>query len=146
MPRLVTGLFYNRDEAEHAVEALTAQGIPADQIYLETEITPTADMGRKGGEVTRLEQERRFAGLETGLVIGLTVGILAGAGVGMLGQGMTEMMAPVNGAGRVALSPVLASPWWGALCGAILGLIAGGLIGWVVDFTLARLGAGPPLP
>jgi len=146
MPRLVTGLFYDRIGAENAVEALRAQGIPAEDIYLETEVAPTGEMGRKGGEVIRWEQERRFAGLETGLVIGLAVGILAGAGTGMLGQAMSEMMAPINGAGKVALSPVMISPWWGALAGAILGLIAGGLIGWVVDFTLTRLGAGPPLP
>src|SRR5438094_10226248 len=119
MPRLVTGLFYDRIGAENAVEALRAQGVPAEDIYLETEVTPMGEMGRKGGEVTRLEQERRFAGLETGLVIGLTVGILAGAGTGMLGQAIAEMTAPVTGAGRVALSPMLASPWWGALAGAI---------------------------
>ena len=58
MPRLVTGLFYDRIEAENAVEALRAQGIPAEDIYLETEVAPPGEIGRKGGEVSRLEQER----------------------------------------------------------------------------------------
>jgi hypothetical protein len=72
---LVTGVFYERREAERAVEALTAQGYPVQDIYLEREVMPSADVGRKGGEVSRLEKERRFAGLETGLVIGITVGL-----------------------------------------------------------------------
>src|SRR5260370_15815812 len=84
MPRLVTGLFYNRSEAERAVDALKAQGIPAESIYLETEVMPDTAMGRKGGEVSRAETERRFAGMETGLIIGLIVGALAGIGTGIL--------------------------------------------------------------
>jgi hypothetical protein len=145
MPRLVTGLFYSRGEAESAVEALKAQGIPAENIYLETEVIHDGGIGRKGGEVSRVEKERRFAGLETGLIIGLTVGVLAGIGVGMLGGTMAEWMRTVH-PGPVGISPVLVSPLWAGIAGAILGLIAGGLIGWVVDYTLTRLGAGPPLP
>jgi hypothetical protein len=144
MPRLVTGLFYDRSEAERAVDALRAQGIPSEDIYLEEEVTPTADIGRKGGEVSSLETERRFAGLETGLVIGLTVGILAGLGVGMMGTAISEMMIRVDPQSHFA--PVLANPALTALGGALLGLIAGGLIGWIVDHTLTRMGAGPPLP
>src|SRR5258708_7461891 len=146
MSRLVTGLFYDRIEAQRAVDSLKAQGIPAEDIYLETEVTPTADVGRKGGEVSRLELERRLAGLESGLMIGLIVGALAGAGTGMLGGAMTEMMRPISGTNGPFLPLMMASPLWGALGGAILGLIAGGLIGWMVDFTLTQLGAGPPLP
>jgi len=144
MPRLVTGLFYQRGEAERAVEALKAQGIPAENIYLEREIVPSADMGRKGGQVGQLEQERRFAGLETGLIIGLAVGFLAGAGVGTMGADMNDMMHAVNP--TASLPGILTSPWLAGIIGALLGLIAGGLIGWVVDFTLTQLGAGPPLP
>jgi hypothetical protein len=144
MPRLVTGLFYERSEAERAIEALKSQGVPPESIYLESEVPPTPDVGRKGGEVGRLETERRFAGLETGVIIGLTVGLLAGIGVGMLGGAISELMFRTEA--KSGLSPMLANPWLTALSGALLGLIAGGLIGWIVDFTLTRLGAGPPLP
>jgi len=144
MTRLVTGLFYERGEAERAVDALRTQGIPADCIYVEREVTPSADIGRKGGEVSQLEQERRFAGMETGLIIGLAVGLLAGIGVGIMGTEMAEMMLRVDPS--IQLSPMMTNIWMTALMGALLGLIGGGLVGWVVDQTLNRMGAGPPLP
>ena len=144
MPRLVTGLFYDRAEAERAIDELKAEGIPADNIYLETEMLPAGDVGRKGGEVTALEQERRFAGMESGMIIGLAIGLLAGTGVGMMGAEMGGMMLRVDP--TVSLSPLMMNPGWAAIIGALCGLIAGGLIGWVVDFTLNRMGAGPPLP
>jgi hypothetical protein len=148
MPRLVTGVFYDRSEAERAVETLKAQGIPSEDIYLETELEPTTEVGSKGGEVSRLENERRFAGLETGLVIGGTVGCLAGLGVGMLGAAMKEMITSIADPDNpiAMLTPMVAHPMWSAIGGALLGLIAGGLIGWIIDFTLTRMGAGPPLP
>jgi hypothetical protein len=145
MSRLVTGLFYERSEAERAAEALKAQGIPSEDIYLEAEVTPSPEIGRKGGEVARGEQERRVAGLETGIIIGLTVGLLAGLGFGFLGGAMAEWMRTIEPT-STGLAPVIGSPLWGAVAGALIGIIAGGLIGWVVDFTLNRLGAGPPLP
>jgi hypothetical protein len=144
MSRLVTGLFYERVEAERAVEALRSEGIPSGEIYLEREVPFTTEMGSKGGEVSRTEQERRFAGLETGIIIGLTVGVLAGVGFGFLGSVMSDWMGTVE-PGR-SLPPVLASPAWSGLIGALLGIVTGGLIGCIVDFTLTRLGAGPPLP
>jgi hypothetical protein len=145
MTRLVTGLFYERSEAERAVEALKAHGIPSESIYLEGEVTSYPEIGRKGGEVARSEQERRVAGLETGIIIGLTVGVLAGIGFGMLGGSISQWMRTIEPASS-GLTPVMANPLWGALCGGLIGIIAGGLIGWVVDLTLNRLGAGPPLP
>jgi hypothetical protein len=146
MPRLVTGLFYERSEAERAVKELQAQGVPSEDIYLETEVPPTQEIGRKGGEVSRLEQERRFAGLETGLIIGVTVGLLAGLGIGIMGSAMSELMRTFSDAPNTALPVVPGNVWITALAGAVLGLLAGGLIGWMVDFTLNRLGAGPPMP
>jgi hypothetical protein len=144
MSRLVTGLFYSRSEAEQAVRTLQSEGIAVDDIYLETEVEPSEQMGRKGGEVSSLERERRIAGTETGLIIGLAVGLLAGFGVGMLGSGIVEATATMPTPGVVPAP--LTSPATCALFGAILGLIVGGLIGWTVDNTLSRMGAGPPLP
>jgi hypothetical protein len=145
MPRLVTGLFYNRMDAERAVDALKAQAIPAENIYLETEVMPSGVIGRKGGEVSRAEKERRIAGLETGLIIGLIIGALAGIGTGILGGTMAESVRTVQ-PGPTGISAVLQSPALAGLVGALLGLIAGGIVGWVVDFTLTQLGAGPAPP
>jgi hypothetical protein len=146
MPRLVTGVFYGRREAERAVEALKTQGLSEADIFLEREVTPSPEAGRKGGEVSRLEKERRFAGLETGLVIGVTVGLLAGLGIGILGSAMAEMMHAGADVPVLRLSPWLVAPTLSALAGALIGLLAGGVIGYIIDFTLNRLGAGPPLP
>jgi hypothetical protein len=146
MPRLVTGVYYERSEAERAVEALRTRGIPAENIYLESEVPPSPDAGWKGGEVSRLEQERRFAGLETGILMGLTFGLLSGLGISILGSTMHEWALRDSGSQPVGMPMMLANPWLAALMGALTGLVAGGVIGWIVDFTLTRLGAGPPLP
>jgi hypothetical protein len=145
MPRLVTGLFYERGEAERAVEALKAAGVPAESIYLEREVDPASDIGRKGGEVGRGERERRIAGLESGVIIGLACGLLAGIGVGLMGTAITEVERATS-PGSPAMSPFGTNPWVAALLGALAGTIAGALIGWVVDYTLNRMGAGPARP
>jgi hypothetical protein len=62
----------------------------------------------------------------------------------MLGAEIAEMMHRYDTAAPVPA--LMAQPWLAALVGALLGLIAGGLIGWVIDYTLSRMGAGPPLP
>jgi len=142
MPRLITGLFYSREEAERAIESLKSAGISPEDIYLEQEVDLTADVGRKGGEVSRLEQERRFAGLQTGMINGLAVGLLGGLGVGLIGSGLTDMMRAEGD----TLSPWLGNPVLTTIMGALLGLVAGGLIGWLIDTTLNRLGAGPARP
>jgi hypothetical protein len=60
---------------------------------------------------------------------------------------MDEMIRVVSSdVPRNLLSPWLANPLATALSGGLLGLIAGGSIGCLIDFTLNRLGAGPPLP
>lgn len=146
MPRLITGVYYERSEAERAAAALRAQGIPAENIYLEAEVLPDPDVGWKGGEVGRLERERRFAGLETGILMGLTLGLLSGLGIGFLGAAMQEWTMRVSGNEPVGMPMLLANPWLAGLTGALAGLVAGALIGWIVDFTLTRMGAGPPLP
>jgi hypothetical protein len=142
MPRLVTGLFYSREEAERAIESLMSAGIPSADIYLEQEVDPTAEIGRKGGEVSRLEQERRFAGLETGMINGLAMGFLGGLGVGIIGSGVGDMLQSQG----EQFSSLITNPFVTSLSGAVIGLTAGGLIGWVIDTTLSRLGAGPAPP
>jgi hypothetical protein len=147
MSRLVTGLFYERSEAERAVEALRSEGVPSESIYLEGELPLTTEVGRKGGAVSRTEQERRIAGLESGIIIGLTVGVLAGVGFGFLGSSLSEWIARVEPSNSALTLPLaFTSPVWGGVIGALFGILTGGLIGCVVDYTLSRLGAGPPLP
>jgi hypothetical protein len=147
MPRLVTGLFYERSEAERAVSALKSEGLPSESIYLEAEVSPTSEIGRKGGAVSRSEQERRFAGLETGVIVGLTVGCLAGLGFGYLGSALADWTRTVPPTSvESALPVILTHPFMSAVVGAVIGLIAGALIGRTVDFTLTALGAGPPMP
>jgi hypothetical protein len=146
MQHIVTGVYYERADAERAVDALRADGVPVEDIYLETEVSAGPEAGWKGGEVGRLEQERRFAGLETGVLMGLALGALSGLGMSLLGGAMQEWMSRTDGGAAHTLPAVLASPWPATLAGALIGAITGALIGWVVDFTLTRLGAGPPLP
>lgn len=147
MSRLVTGLFYNRQEAESAVQTLRDAGVPTSDIYLEQEVEPTAEIGRKGAEVSRLEKERRFAGLESGVIIGLSIGLLAGMGIGMFGQGIAAPMRTINDPSiNAMLPPVLTNPVMSALLGALLGAVVGAIIGRIIDMTLDRLGAGPARP
>src|SRR5947207_3130697 len=92
MPRLVTAVFYDRGEAQHAMEALLAGGIRAGCIYFEEEVTPSGDAGSKGGEIRRSETERRFAGLQSGLMIGLILGAMGGLTVGLLGDSFKALL------------------------------------------------------
>jgi hypothetical protein len=147
MPRLVTGLFYSRQDAEAALRGLQEAGIPATDLYLEQEVDPEAGVGRKGGEVTRLETERRIAGLETGVIIGLAVGLIAGVGMGMMGSAIQDA-ARANGDPDLvhAVPAFLMSPTLGGLVGALFGAILGAIIGRIIDSTLDRMGAGPAPP
>jgi len=65
--------------------------------------------------------------------------------MGFLGSAMGDWTYAVEGS-RAGISPLLLNPALTALCGALIGLITGALIGWVVDYTLTCMGAGPPLP
>jgi hypothetical protein len=143
---LVTGVYYEKGDAERAVAELRSRGIPAEEVYLETEVSAGPEAGWKGGEVTRLEQERRLAGREAGVLMGVTFGVLSGLGISLLAGVLQEWMAKVPGAESTVLPMVLASPWLAAVAGGLIGIVVGALIGLVVDFTLTCLGAGPPLP
>lgn len=145
MPRLVSGVFYERSEAERAVEALKRLGIPPENIYLEAEMTPPMNGRRTDHAVSSVEKERRFAGLETGLIIGPIVGFLAGMGIGTLCDAMSVLMRNASG-DTIQISPLFANPFVTAAIGLFVGLLVGGIIGWMIDYTLTLLGAGPPLP
>jgi hypothetical protein len=151
MSRLVTGVYYDYEEAERALDRLSAQSIPKESIYVVTSTQPP-DIGRKGGRLEAHAKERRFAGMKMALIIGMTTGFLAGLGVGVLGQAMAQMMMNSTDTATLAkLSPLLASPllnqpWLTAVSGGLIGFLAGGLIGLAVDYALARLGAIPPPP
>jgi hypothetical protein len=144
--RLVTGVYYERGIAEQAVAAVRSKGVSPDEIFLESEVTAGPEAGWKGGEVTRLEQERRLAGRETGLLMGITFGVLSGLGISVLGGVLREWMVRMPGGEPVTMPFVLASPWLAAVAGGLIGAVVGWAIGFVVDATLSRLGAGPPLP
>ena len=147
MPRLVTGLFYSRREAEDALEALRNAGISSTDLYLEQEVDPSEEIGRKGGEVSRLEAERRFAGLESGAIIGFAVGLLGGLGIGMLGSTIADGARREGDPTLINMLPgLLASPMLSALAGAVIGALVGAIIGRIIDYTLDRMGAGPAPP
>jgi hypothetical protein len=139
-------VYYERGDAERAVAALCSKGVPPQEIFLETEVSAGPEAGWKGGEVTRVERERRLAGRETGLLMGITFGVLAGLGISVLGGVLHEFMVRTSGDTPITLPFVLASPWLAALAAAFIGAIVGWVIGFVVDATLTRMGAGPPLP
>jgi hypothetical protein len=143
---MVTGVYYERDIAERAVAALRSKGVPPDGIFLESEVTAGPEAGWKGGEITRIEQERRLAGRETGLLMGITFGVISGLGISVLGGVLHEWMVRMPGNEPMTMPYVLASPWLAAVAAGLIGAVVGWVIGFVVDATLTRLGAGPPLP
>lgn len=144
MSRMVTGLFYEREEAERAIAALKAEGFAAEDIFLETEVEP-GEMGRKGGEIRRAERERRLAGMETGMLLGLTMGVLSGIAISILGQSIVTLTAS-NPPGSPTFPMQLANSVLMGILGGLVGLIAGTAIGTTVDQTLTRMGAGPAMP
>jgi hypothetical protein len=144
MARLVTGVFYTRGEAERAVGSLKEQGIPAADVYLEVEVSPTVAAPAAATRTRRSEHERRYAGLETGLIVGLALGLMAGMGMGMFGSAMLDLVRSTPVPAEQRVPGLLGQPHLMAIFGALLGMLVGGLIGWIVDSTLNRLGAGPP--
>jgi len=143
MSQLVTGQFYERADAMRAVEVLKASGIPAADIYLEEEINTHEEMMEPTDEVERAERERRFAGLETGMIIGLVLGMIAGGGTGLLFDGIGSTL---DGEAARMIPAFLMQPMWCGVLGAAIGVIAGAIVGWMVDYTLTRMGAGPARP
>lgn len=144
MSRMVTGLFYEREEAERAIAALKAEGFAPEDIFLETEVEP-GEAGAKGGEIRRAEQERRLAGMETGMLLGLTMGVVSGLALSMLSQGILALMLG-NPVGQPEFPAQLGNTLLMGIVGGLIGLIVGTAIGTTVDQTLTRMGAGPAMP
>jgi hypothetical protein len=141
MARLLTGEFNDRAAAESTIEDLVRAGIPRDQIYIETELPPDPMRGRKGGEVAKAEAERRIAGTETGVLVGAILGLLGGLLAAMVNEAL--VLATQR---EVAMNWPFTSFWASALMGLVVGALAGAALGFTVDFTLNRLGAGPARP
>jgi hypothetical protein len=141
MSRIVTGLFYERTQADSAIALLKERGIPGENLILETEVPSTFREDQKFG---RLEKERRYAWLEVGLIIGLVMGLLSGWAIGILAEAMAGLMKQVDETAR--LSPWMTNLLLTVPLGGVIGVLVGGTIGWVVDHTLNRMGAGPPVP
>ena len=137
MPRLITGEFNSRSDADRVIDDLVRAGIPRDQIYVETELPADTESGWKGGEVSAAEAERRIAGIQTGALVGAILGLLFGIAMAMMNHvywlvSRGESMGwPMN------------SFFWSAVIGLVIGLCVGLAVGATIDSTLTRLGAGP---
>jgi hypothetical protein len=122
-PRMVTGLFRDRDSAERAYNALSDRGYNKDDVTLmmsdDTRKTHFADTDTELGS-------KAAEGAGIGAGIGGTIGAVL-AGIAAVG---TTLVLP--GIGLVVAGPIAA-----AIAGAGAGGVAGGLVG-------ALIGAGIP--
>src|SRR5262245_30022985 len=137
MSRMVTGEFSSLEAVSEVIPELVQSGIPREEIYIEREVTP----GAPTRKIVAAEAERRFAGLQVGALVGLVFGAFGGGAMTILNE---ALVAPDT--------PFLALPWpfhtmgWSIFFCAVLGVVIGAALGLVVDFTLTRVGAGPPKP
>jgi hypothetical protein len=126
-PRMVTGMFKDRDSAERAYKTISDRGYEQDEVNL-----MMSDEARKrhfGTTTTTTETElgnKALEGAGAGAGIGGTVGAIVGA-IAAIG---TSLVIP--GLGLVVAGPVAA-----ALAGAGAGGATGGIIG-------ALVGSGMP--
>src|SRR3954452_16484805 len=141
MPRLLTGEFNSGTDADRVIDDLVRAGIPREQIYIETELPEDTERGRRGGEVTQAEAERRIAGLQTGALVGGILGMMAGLGL----ETMNHMYWLMSGGDRWMVWP-FNSIAWSIVAGLVIGLAIGAALGATIDATLTRLGAGPAKP
>ncbi|MCR6502008.1 hypothetical protein MUO32_23530 [Shinella sp. CPCC 101442] len=116
MTKTATGLFDNYSDAQAAVNALEARGIPSDDISI---MSNNVDE-RRTGDTNAAE------GAGAGAGIGAAVG-----GVGGLLTGLGIMAIP--GVGPVVAAGWLAATAAGAAAGAVAGGAAGGLIGAMTE-------------
>jgi Heat induced stress protein YflT len=115
---LVTGIFRNREKAEQAADALTADGFSANDISLLMSDTT------RGREFAMREATKAPEGATTGATIGGVLGSIA-AGLAAVGT------LAIPGLSLVAAGPVLA-----ALSGFGAGAAAGGLVGGLIGLGI----------
>lgn len=112
--RTITGLFDTYEDANRAVSALEAAGIPSSDISIisNDENAPSDNMAATGAET----------GAGVGAAAGGAGGLLAGLG-----------LIAIPGVGPVVAAGWLAATLAGAATGALAGGAAGGLIGALTD-------------
>lgn len=134
MSTLITGMFDNRKDAEHAVDALLERGATRDDISIVVNDKarsqyfpndPAQDMGNKAGE-----------GAGVGAAVGGTLGAIGGA------LALTAGNLFLPGVGLLAAGPLLAG-LAGAGAGGLAGTLVGALVGMgIPEEEAARYEAG----
>lgn len=128
---MVTGLFPDRESAEHAYNTTTSRGYGRDDVnllmsdetrskYFSSDDTANTDLGNKA-------MEGAGVGGGIGTAVGATLGALAAIG--------TNLVLP--GLGLVIAGP-LAAGLAGAGAGALTGGLVGALVGWGIPEERAR--------
>src|SRR5436190_2250071 len=136
MSRMVTGEFSSLEAVGGVIPELVKSGIPREEIYVEREVAP----GAPTRKIVAAEAERRFAGLQTGAIVGVVFGAFGGLALAIMNEALVAP-GPANDLGLPW--PFYAMGWSIFFCG-VVGIVIGAALGFVVDFTLTRLGAGPP--
>lgn len=115
---LIVGLFSDTLDVQQAIDALTAQGIPREQIGV------VAEEGAVTAALTDTEKEMALEGAGAGAVGGGVLGGLIGL---VLGTAMTVAFGPVLILGIPALAGTTAV---GTAVGVSHGALFGALLGW----------------
>jgi hypothetical protein len=123
---LVTGMFNDKENAEHAFNTLQARGYSKNDIHL-IMTDDTRNKYYKNAEVETEIGNKAMEGAGTGSAIGGTVGAIAGA-VAAIG---TSLLIP--GLGLVVAGPLVA-----ALAGAGAGGLTGGIVGALVGSGIPK--------
>jgi hypothetical protein len=123
-PRVLTGLFRDRESAERAYGALTSRGYDSDDVNL-----IMSDETRR----RHFDERRDDSGLGTKAAAGAGVGGAVGGAAGAIAAALTAVGTAVALPG---LGIVIAGPIAAALAGAGAGGAAGSLIGALVGWGI----------
>ena len=121
--RIVTGLFHDRDSAEHAYSTVTERGYHRDDVNLVMSDDTRLRHFPEDSELVTELGSKAAEGAGIGGAIGGTIGAIAAA-VAAIG---TTLVLP--GIGLVVAGP-LAAAIAGAGAGSVTGGMVGALIGW----------------
>jgi hypothetical protein len=129
-PRLMTGLFRNRDSAERAYGTLASRGYTNDNVsLLMSDDTRTRYFPRDKPATTQLGSKAAE---------GAGIGAVTGGGLGALLAGLAAAGIAVPGLPIIAMGS-LAAALTGAATGGSIGALVGGLIGAGIPEDRARL-------